>query len=244
VKRGLWIALLAGLAFAAVFLARLPAAWVIPTDNPRASCASVDGSIWSGACAGLALQRQSVGDLTWQLQPLRLLRGRLAAHLTLKRPGASAQADLEAGLGERVTLRHLVADLPLDPEVTPGVPGNLRGRAHADITLARIEHGVLTELQGRIEVHDLEDRSVRITRLGSYVVSFPGGAGEPAGKLRDLDGPLAVEGTVRLTRQGGYQLDGLIAPRAGAAPELINNIRFLGSPDATGRRPFSAEGTF
>ena len=75
-------------------------------------------------------------------------------------------------------------------------------------------------------------------------MTFPGGPGEPTGKLRDLDGPLAVEGTLRLTRQPGFELEGLVAPRAGAEPALINNIRYLGSPDATGRRPFSVAGTF
>ena len=102
----------------------------------------------------------------------------------------------------------------------------------------------LTELQGRIEVHDLEDRSGNATPLGSYVVDFPGGGPEPVGKLHDLDGPLALEGTLRLTRQGGFELEGMVAPRANAPPELVNNIRFFGSPDASGRRPFSLSGTF
>ena len=29
-----------------------------------------------------------------------------------------------------------------------------------------------------------------------------------------------------------------------AAPELIGSLQFLGSPDASGRRPFSIAGTF
>ena len=40
------------------------------------------------------------------------------------------------------------------------------------------------------------------------------------------------------------EAEGLVAARTGAPPELINNLRFLGSPDATGRRPFSVAGTF
>jgi hypothetical protein len=64
------------------------------------------------------------------------------------------------------------------------------------------------------------------------------------GQIRDLGGPLSVTGTLKLTRQGGYEVEGLVAARADAPPELINNMRFLGSPDATGRRPFSLSGTF
>ncbi|HEY0766717.1 MAG TPA: type II secretion system protein N [Steroidobacteraceae bacterium] len=243
-KRGIWIALLAAVAFAAILLARMPAAWVIPAGSAQGSCASVDGSLWSGVCTGLTVQRTPVGDVSWELHPLRLLFGKLAAHIAVTRGAANLNAEVEFGLGQRVTMRDLVADVPLDPALIPGLAADLHGRAHLDLALAQIEHGIITQLQGRIEAHDLEDRSGMATPLGSYVVTFPGGSGEPTGKLRDLDGPLAVEGTLRLTREPGFDLEGLVAPRSGATPELVNNIRYLGSPDASGRRPFSLAGTF
>jgi general secretion pathway protein N len=245
VRRGIWIALLAAVAFAAILLARLPAAWIIPAGGARGcSCAGVDGSLWSGVCTGLTVQRTPVGDVSWQLHPWPLLLGKLAAHVAVTRGAGNLDAEVELGFGQRVTLRHFVADLPLDPALLPGLPADLHGRAHLDLALAQLEHGIITGLQGRIEAHDLEDRSGLATPLGSYVVTFPGGPGEPTGRLRDLDGPLAVEGTLHLTHQPGFELEGLVAPRAGAAPELVNNIRYLGSPDATGRRPFSVAGTF
>jgi general secretion pathway protein N len=244
VKREIWTALLAVLAFAVIFLARMPAAWLIPAGGAHDACASVDGSLWSGVCNGLTVERTPVGDVTWRLLPLRLFAGKLAAHITVTRGAATLHADAEAGFGQHIALRRLLADLPLDPAIVPGLPATLSGRAHLDLPLVRLEHGLVTELIGRIEAHDLEDHSGRSTPLGSYVVNFPGGVGEPTGKLRDLAGPLAVEGTLRLTAQPGYELEGLIAPRAGAAPELVNNIRYLGSPDAAGRRPFSVAGTF
>jgi hypothetical protein len=64
------------------------------------------------------------------------------------------------------------------------------------------------------------------------------------GDLTDLGGPLAVRGTLRLTNQPGYVLEGQVAARADAAPELVSNLQFLGTPDASGRRPFSIAGTF
>jgi general secretion pathway protein N len=244
VNRGLWIGLLAVLAFVVIVLARLPASWVIPANNPKASCASVDGSLWNGVCTGLTVGRTSVGDVSFELHPLRLFMGKLAAHL-VSRGDITLTTDLELGLGERITARNLVADFPLDPALIPGLPPSVSGRAHLDLALARIEHGIITQLQGRIEAHDLEERSGQDTLLGSYSITFPAAAsGEPTGQLRDLDGPLAVEGTLRLTREPGFDLEGLVAARAGAPQELVNNIRFLGSPDASGRRPFALAGTF
>jgi len=244
VKRPLWIALLAAVAFVAIVLARMPAAWVVPARASQWACASIDGSLWSGACGGLTVSGTPFGDLSWELHPLRLAAGRLAAHVTLSHGPADAAADVELTFGQRLTARNVVADLPLDPALLPSVPPNLHGRAHLELALAQVQHGIIRQLQGRIEVRNLEERSGNNTALGSYSVSFPGGSGDPIGALRDLEGPLALEGTLRLTPAPGFELEGVIAARRGAPPELVNSLRFLGSPDATGRRPFSLSGTF
>jgi len=204
----------------------------------------MDGSLWSGTCAGLAVSGTPLGDMSWELHPLRLFAFRLAAHLTLSHGPADAAADVELTFGQRLTARNVIADLPLDPALLPSVPANLHGRAHVELALAQVQRGVIRQLQGRIEARNLEERSGNNTALGSYAVSFPGGSGDPVGTLRDLEGPLALEGTLRLTPAPGFELEGVIAARQGAPPELINSLRFLGSPDATGRRPFSLAGTF
>ena len=242
-KRPFWIALLAAVAFVAIVLARMPAAWVIPARGAQWACASIDGSLWSGTCAGLTVSGTPLGELSWELHPLRLVLGRLAAHLTVSHGPADAAADVELRFGERLTARNLSADLPLDPALLPAVPPTLHGRAHVQLALAELQHGIVRQLQGRIEARNLEERSGN-TALGSYAVSFPGGSGDQVGTLRDLEGPLALEGTLRLTPAPGFELEGFIAARNGAPPELVNSLRFLGSPDATGRRPFSLSGTF
>jgi len=244
VKRSLWIALLAAVAFVVIVLARMPASWIVPARGPQWACASIDGSLWSGTCSGLTVSGTPVGDLTWELHPLRLATARLAAHLTVSHGPADAAADVELGFGQRLTARNIVADLPLDPALLSSVPPNLHGRAHVDLALARVERGIIRQLQGRIEARNLEERSGNNTPLGSYSVTFPGGSGDPVGTLRDIDGPLALQGTLRLTPAPGFELEGEIAARQGAPPELVNSLRFLGSPDATGRRPFSLSGTF
>jgi general secretion pathway protein N len=245
VKRTLWVTLAALLAFAAILVARMPASWVLPS-GPKAAfaCASVEGSLWSGACNALIVQGTPLGDLTWDLKPLQLFLGRLAAHVTLNRGAAHGSADVELSFGGRLIARDVQAELPLDPKLMPGLPSQLHGDASAQLALAEVTRGVITQLKGKIEAHNLEDRTGDVTPLGSYVVSFPGGEGEPVGQVHDLGGPLSLEGTLRLTRQGGFDVESLVATRPEATPELTNNLRFLGSPDASGRRVFAMSGTF
>jgi hypothetical protein len=242
VARPLWIALLAAAAFAVILLLRLPASWVVPRTGIVA-CPNPDGSVWSGSCTGLTVQSLPFGDLSWDLAPLRLLTGTLAARVVLAHGPVTGGADVAYGIGGRLALRNLVADLKLDPRSIPHVPPQLRGSVHTDLGLVRLEHGVLTELKGRIEARDLTHRTGHVTPLGSYAVTFPGGSGDPVGTLEDLDGPLSVHGTLRLTRQPGYVLEGTVAPRPAAASELLDELQFLGSADALGRRPFNIAGT-
>ena len=236
------IGLLAACAFLVILVARLPASWVLPRSGAL-GCESIEGSVWSGSCGGLTLQRAPWGDLSWDVAPLRLLTGTLAAHVVLRNGPVTGSADLARGLGGSLEARNLVADLAIDPRKLPHMPPQLRGSLHTDLALARIADGAIVELRGRVEVHDLTRRTGHVTQLGSYALTFPGGSGDPLGTLADLGGPLAVHGTLRLTKQPGYVLEGQVAPRDGAPPELLSDLQFLGSPDGLGRRPSSIAGT-
>jgi general secretion pathway protein N len=244
-KRTLIVVVLVIVAFAAIVLARLPASWVLPT-SPNFNCAGVEGSLWSGYCSGLTVEGTALGDLTWQLHPSRLLFGRLAAHIELEHPpSTSARGDVEVGLGGTVVARNLTASLPLDSRLMPGVPPTLSGTLHLDLTLARVSRkGVVRRLEGHIEANDLVDRSGYVTPLGNFSVTFPGGAPQPTGDLKDTGGPLAVRGKLLLTPQPGYDLSGYVTPRPSANQALLNAIAFLGSPDAQGRRQFALSGTY
>jgi general secretion pathway protein N len=246
VKRTLTIIVLGVVAFAAIVLARLPASWVLPKAGAAFRCASVEGSLWSGYCAGLEVQGASLGDLTWQLRPARLLAGRLAARIDIEHPPTTAaRADIEMGLGGTVVARDVTASLPLNPTLLPGMPPKLTGTLRLELTQATVTRdGVVRSLAGRIEALDLVDSSGYVTPLGSFAVTFPGGSTEPSGAVRDLGGPLAVEGTLVLTPQPGYDLTGYVTPRQSASQPLLNAIQFLGSPDAQGRRPFALSGTY
>jgi general secretion pathway protein N len=245
-KRTVGVIVLVIVAFAAIVLARLPASWVLPTSGADFSCTSVDGSIWSGYCGGLEVQGAALGDLAWRLRPARLFLGRLAADVYLERaPTTAAQGDVEIGLGGTLFARNVTASLPLDAKLLPGVPPTLSGSLHVDLAVARITRkGIVRKLQGRIEANDLVDRSGYVTPLGSFAVTFPGGAAEPTGDVQDLGGPLAVTGKLVLTPQPGYELSGYVTPRASANQALVNTIEFLGSPDAQGRRQFALSGTY
>jgi general secretion pathway protein N len=242
VKRTLIIGVLAVLAFAVILIARLPASWVVPSPPSQVACADTDGTIWSGGCTGLTIQGQNVGDATWELHPLPLLSGKIAAHVVLFRapapPGtagsarltqgaavsapAHAEGDLESGFsGKDISVRNLKTDLSFNPTLVPQLHLPFAGSLHAELSQVQVKNRAITQVQGEVQVHDLNDRSDNM----------------------DL-GPLAVEGTVRFTNEPGVVVDGLVAARPTASRDLQDQLRVLGTPDAQGRRPFSFASTF
>ncbi len=237
-------------AFLLVLIARFPAHWAAPALPESVSCDVITGSIWTGTCYGLTVRSGQgrplrLGTLGWSLRPTRLLLGRLSARIELTRASGTVQGMIERELGGALVGRAIQASLPLDPTLFTQLPPNLQGSVRADLAHVRIDDGVVRDLQGRIEVLDLEQRGSQAMPLGSYTLMFPGASdGEPVGQLRDREGPLSVEGTLRLTAEPGYVIEGKVAPRPGAPTGLTQQLQFLGRPDSEGRRSFSLAGTF
>lgn len=268
-KRTVWLIVLGIVAFATIVIARLPASWVVPVvPAPPASspspislsppgaaasandvgCVETEGTIWNGSCMGLVAGRQAIGDLSWELHPLRLLDAKLDGDIVLTSSTGNLRGSVEIGFGKVVTARNVHANLTIDPRLIPQLPPNLRdvrGTLNAQITLLRFQANTIRTLEGTVEVHDMQEGSGSAAeQYGSYALSFPGGGGPPVGQLRDLGGPLAVEGSVRLLPGPGFEAQGLVAPRPTASQKLADDLRYLGSPDPQGRRPFMLEISF
>ena len=212
-KRTVLLALVGALAFACILLARAPAKWVFSRVPPSVQCAQVSGTIWNGSCSGLVSGGVPIGQLTWKLHPLKLLTGKLAAYLDVTRTDGYLRGEIACSFdGHDVTVRDFSANLPLDRSLADAFPPNLHGKGNAALELLHLERGIITAIQGRIEAHDLEQRGNQAYRLGDFALTFPGGEGEPTGVLESIGGPLDVKGTLRLTREPGYMLDGTVAP--------------------------------
>jgi len=232
--------------FSATVVARLPAKWLQPLLPAQVACSAPGGTIWRGSCADLVAGGNAYGAVTWELHPLRLFIARLAATVTLKKGSDLFAGEIDRGIGGRIRARDVDATVDLANRLLPQLPPTIRGRLRLELAGIDLAQGRVNSIEGRIEVRDLAQSGTGTGALGSYELVFEQSAdatGQIIGKLRDLGGPLSVTGTVALTPEPGYQIDGLVAPTASTPPSLVKQLEFLGTPDATGRRPFSLAGT-
>ena len=210
---------------------------------------AVGGTVWSGRAQGLAARGKYLGDLQWSLRPGALLRGTLAGHAVLVATNGRIESDFARAWSGRLQLESARADMSLASLTALGVPfaRNWRGQIAADLSSLVLEDDWPVAAVGTIDVRELTAPPPRSTSLGGYRLTFPGSPGTAdslEAVITQTDGPLLLDGELTLGRDRSFKLEGRLAPRGTPPADLANLLRALGPPDARGRRPFSASGTF
>jgi hypothetical protein len=246
--------LLAVIAFLGVLVARLPLKWATRLLPGNVSCAQPSGSLWQGRCGALAVQNGAAGPMplgtvSWTLAPAALLRTHAAGVVRFEGPQLLGSATVDASLARDLHLSDVELAAPLDRRLLGMVPANWTGRLQLRIAALSVRGGQLETLRGTLEAHDIVAQGPRPDEFGSYSLTFadpPSGAagGIHRGALKDLGGPLEVDGTLEVRDNFAWELDAGIKARASATSQLARLIEVLGPPDAQGRRRFSAAGDF
>jgi len=245
-KKTLWLVLLGIVAFAMMALATLPAQVAVkPLASRGIVLSGVTGTLWKGSAQVVQSGQVNVGSLQWELHALALLTGKAAADVKVTRPDGFVQTKVTASPSGRLRFDNLSASLPLS-SLPPAVSYGWKGSAEIKLSSLVIVDKWPASAVGTVEVLDLLGPPRQPAPMGGYKLTFPEQAppGVVAGALTDVSGPLQVAGTLELkAADHSYLINGLVAPRADASPQLVNGLQFLGPPDAQGRRPISLSGT-
>jgi general secretion pathway protein N len=236
-------------AFVLLWVVTLPAQVVVGRlGKLGVEATGVSGSVWNGQAAMVRVRTVPLGHLDWTLHPLKLLTGHASATVALKQGSSFAQGDVSVGLSGRITLNDVSASWPLASLAAAGLPAGWTGTATAQLSELVMENGLPVTLTGSIDLLNLVGPANRPASLGSYRATFPSTTGSTgdgiAADLKDMDGPIAVTATLRVQRDRSYLIEGQIATRPEASPQVVSALQYLGEADAAGRRPFSLSGTF
>lgn len=226
--------LLAALIAAVVhFPARLAAAWFAP---PAVQPWGLEGSIWSGRAAGLVLQGQELGALSWDASLLPALALQPAWDFGLRRPDGFAEGRVQVGLlGGRVGLEDFRAALELGTLPRMVVPEGTAGQARIELERLAVHDGWPAEVVGWATVTELELPGV-ILALGPFEFRFEPQEGPPVGRITSLGGPLAVDGRIELPAPRQWRFSAELAPGEDPPRELVDGLKFVGEDIGDGRR--------
>lgn len=201
----------------------LPAC-VLSTVMPASfSCASWHGTVWHGQCEGVSLDNSRSGDLTWQIKTpiVNPLAARIDWHwrrdasyatgaLRVMASGDTSVQVHEASLSLQTLRDAMPARIALGP--LTGISGTL---ATNELTIVWAPNG-LRSASGPLHL-----REARLLRddapLGDFTAVFEG----RAGVLRDLGGPLRLNGRIELTSPRAFRAKVRLEPRSKALTSLI-----------------------
>jgi general secretion pathway protein N len=240
-----------GLAALACFaVATLPASLVSgPLHRSGISAAAYSGTIWSGVASDVAWRGATLGELRWHAHPMALLRAHAAADVTFARSDGSASASVAAGLGGTIDLSNVRLDLPIEflAQVMPGMARNWHGRASGAFSEFRLVSGWPVAARGTLHLSELVMPQLGQVAIGSFEIVAPDpgtSSTDVTARVSDKEGPLSLDAVLTLSPGRSFDLQGTVATRAGAPPDLVRSLEFLGPADPDGRRQFGVSGTF
>ena len=237
---------LAGIiAYLVFLLATLPAGYAagwVHKRVPGIQFAGVRGSVWAGSAQDVAWQGQSWGVLRWRFDWAALFAGHLGCFVFLNAPDVTLQARV-AGDSSKLLLADMTGHLPV-VRVAHWLPlpsGSVAGQI--DIRMRRI---VLVnerpnEADGVVDFSKLTLSWPQSVALGDYELKLQTQGDGIHGSLLDTSGPLMVQGSLRVTPDGSYDVTGVLASRDPASTALNNLLQYIpGSPD--GKHAFNFTG--
>ena len=193
------------------------------------SLQSVSGTLYSGKAERLVIDGLGMGPVDWSLRPLPLLLGRLEYRLVLKDPAFRGEGNVGTGLGGRVYLHDLQADVQADSLVShfSPLPVQISGGVKLLIESMELVDGFPRELSGRIDWTDALIVEPVALSLGHVEATLHSEADTLISHVSGT-GETALEGDVSLTRDGDYRLNLLLTPGAGESPDIIEGLKTFG----------------
>jgi len=221
------------------FPARVAYQWFAPPDL---QLTGISGSIWNGSAAEGMAGGAYLRTIAWRLKPAALLTGKLAFETSASPASGTMNTDVAVGLDGSLVLSNLYGGVPLDlvhqALQQAGISGDLS--LHFDELV--LANGLPVVADGNVTISNFFARNLSAGVIGDYRAEFSTVDGRITGSVEDLAGVLDVAGIITINPDRTYSFIGEVAALPGAPPSIEDQLRFLGSANERGLRPFRFEG--
>ncbi|MDJ0807230.1 MAG: type II secretion system protein N [Gammaproteobacteria bacterium] len=236
-----WIYLVTGaISYLVFMLAYLPARhalfWLIPDDLPVA-VDDARGTLWKGSANQVFYRDIAVGASTWIFKPFALLLGQVGYTIDLASDGQMRHGDAAFSLltGDTVLsgLQGSIGAAYL-PSILDQPYIQLAGDLKFDIQHLRVSDHQVSEALGSLHWQDAVILKPVKTELGSLQFDLSGDETLLTTRVKDLDGPVKIDGIVELFPDGRYRINGKVNQTGSTEQGLIGLLKNIGRPQADG----------
>ncbi len=231
------LTLLAGLVI--LFPARVAYNWFSP---PGIALGGINGTLWLGSARHMTAEGIYFGKLRWRMKPLRLLAGKLAYRIEASPVSGFIESELAIGFSGDLFLTDLTASLQLDVlQQATGIRG-IRGDASVRFEQLRLSNGLPVSARGTLDVSGLLLPLVALTPIGGYHAEFFTQPDGVVASIEDTDGVVDLAGSLKISSDRNYQFLGQLAAKPETPQQIVQQMRFLGSPNERGQYELRLEG--
>lgn len=223
-----------------LFPARVAYQWFAP-ESVRLN--SINGSVWSGNVSEGLVGGVYFTNLNWTFKPLSLFVGQLSFDTSVNTTAGQISTIASVGVTGKVSLSDFIGNLAL-AAIHPAIQANrVDGTLNIQMDTLVLTNGWPTRAEGTISIGNLVAGAIGPDPLGNFRAQITTEESGIVGLVEDTGAILDVTGTLQLSGDRSYSLIGFVAAN-NDTPALVNqNLRFLGSPDQNGQRPFRFEGS-
>ncbi len=199
---------------------------------------SVSGTLWSGRAMPVLIGNQRVDSLSWDIQPLTLLIGRVQAQVEFRYGDSYGKAVVARGFTGKIYAKDIEAriDLKRMRLLAQLLPLGMEGALLLNMKTFSLDRRSIIDADGVLAWDSAVITVPTRTEFGNLRVTI--GTTDNDGvkaTLVDGGGPLQAEGLLNLTREGNYKFTGSFAARDPNQRMLVQGLQMLGRQGADGK---------
>lgn len=206
---------------------------------PGIKYSGISGSVWNGQAASLHWQDLSLGSLSWNFNFISIFMGKIDVSVDLKGvAGLSGDGHIGYSFnGVYVdNLRFFTPASIVKNFISMPFPVDLSGKFKLSVQNYQANKPLCNLLNGNL----IWDNAQIVTPIGTIdpgpaSATFSCKAGNVVAKSRSKSEAIETEFDVSLSPNASYILNGYLKPGPTLSPDLKNQLKWLGSPDAKGR---------
>jgi len=227
------------LAFVITFVAKFPAAGVLPhVDISPHKVSGVSGSIWRGQAAEGSSPQLTVPvqNVNWQFSPALLLQASAGANLQFETLGGNGSGVVSRKLDGEMNINDAIVRLPASSlqQFLPLPVAEFGGVVNAQIDNAQLRGQILQQFSGLVTWRNAAVTGAVNANLGSVSLEVRPQGDSHRGKISNADGDLDVNGELQLDQNGDFKTDIRIKPNTKTPAELNGVLGMLGKRSSDG----------
>lgn len=236
----------------------LALAWAIPArlgvdyalsqldKSAKVAMYNAAGRIWNGN-ADVAVAGRELGTVSWNLHPLSLLLGRVAADVEIDNSEGHVEGIVAVGLGGTVSLSEVDGSVPVSQLQgflpLKGMPVAAEGLIVLRMDTVELEEGMPSAAEGVLSWQQAGLSAPQRLELGDLHMTVSTDAeGIIKGVVEDAGGALKADGELTLDQEQNYRVDLSLGARDSGQEDLVHALAMLGPADQQGMTSVSLKG--